>query len=296
MLRLSPNATGALFALMGFAIFSAHDALIKSLAGRYSTLQISFMIAIFTFPQVIVLLLSDRAPGTLIPKNPLLLSIRGLTGTLGAVFAFYTFSVLPLAEAYVLLFATPLLITLLAVPVLGEKLGIRRLCAVIVGLLGVMIVLRPGTSSMSWGHASAMAGSLMGACTALITRKIGRQERPVVILTFVALVNFMLMGSLMPLVYVPMAGLDMAVIAVVALLSGTGIQMQIQAYRRAEAVVVAPMQYSQMIWAVIFGWCFFNESVDALTLLGAAIVAGSGIYIVLREARLKAIAEATSES
>lgn len=287
MLRLSPNATGALMGLVSFALFAGHDALIKSLAGRYSAIQISFTIACFSFPLLIGMLATDRTSGTLLPVNRAWVMLRGMTGTFGAVAAFYAFKVLPFAEVYVLLFATPLLVTVLAVPMLGEKVGLRRALAVLTGLIGVLIVLRPGTSDLSLGHFAALASAFCGATSALITRRIGRQERAAVFVIYVTMTNFTLMGLALPFVYVPMSGPDLAVMALVALLAFTGMQFMIQSYRRAEAGIVAPMQYSQMIWAIFYGAMFFGESPDGVTLLGAAIVSGSGLYIVLRETRLK---------
>jgi len=286
-MRLSPNATGALMGLVSFALFAGHDALIKGLAGRYSAIQISFTIACFSFPLLIGMLATDRTVGTLLPVNRYWVILRGITGTFGAVTAFYAFRLLPFAEVYVLLFATPLLVTVLAVPLLGEKVGLRRALAVITGLIGVLIVLRPGTSGFSMGHIAALAAALCGATSAIITRRVGRQERPAVFVIYVTMTNFTLMGMALPLVYVPMTGPDLAIMALVALLAFTGMQFMIQSYRRAEAGVVAPMQYSQMVWAIFYGAMFFDETPDAVTLIGAAIVSASGLYIVLREARLK---------
>lgn len=285
MPKLSPNAAGALIALAAFAVFASHDALIKRLAGQYSPVQIVFSIAVFTFPMLLVMIAANRQPFTLIPRNPLLVVLRGIFGATAATLAFYAFSVLPMAEVYVLLFATPLLVTLLAVPFLGEKVGPRRVAAVIVGLLGVLIVLRPGSSALSLGHAAGLASAMLASCSAIIMRRVGRAERSEVLLLTVLMANFVLMGAGMPFVYVPMAGPDMAVMILVAVMAFTAMQLNIQAYRRAEAVVVAPMQYSQILWAILYGMLFFDEVPDVATLVGAGVVMSSGIYILFREAR-----------
>lgn len=287
MLRLSPNATGALLALAAFFVFSSHDALIKVLAATYSPVQIVFCIALFSFPLILLMIATDRASGTLLPRNPAWVWVRGLTVAGSSVCGFYAFSVLPMAQVYAILFGTPLMITLLSVPVLGEKVGWRRGLAVVVGMCGVLVVLRPGSAELSLGHLAALASAAMGAMTSVITRRIGQQERAAVLLLYAMAGNFVLMGVMMPWVYLPMPGPDLAMMIAIAAMAFTAMQLVILAYRRAEAVVVAPMQYSQIVWAVVFGTLFFQEQPDAMTLLGAAIVIASGVYIVWREARRK---------
>ena len=278
MPRLSPNATGALLALAAFFVFSTHDALIKRLADTYSPVQIVFSIALYSFPLVLLMLARDREPGTLIPQNPRLVLIRGVTVALSSITGFYAFSVL---------FGTPLMITLLSVPMLGEKVGWRRGLAVVVGMCGVLVVLRPGGADLSLGHLAALASATMGAFTSVITRKVGRQERSAVLLMYALMGNFILMGAALPFVYIPMPGTDLAVMVAIAVMAFTAMQLVILAYRRAEAVVVAPMQYSQIVWAVVYGALFFAEFPDLWTLVGASIVIASGLYIVLREARAR---------
>lgn len=285
MPRLSPNATGALLALAAFFVFSSHDALIKVLAAIYSPVQIVFCIALFSFPLILGMLAMDGASGTLRPRHPGWVWVRGLTVAGSSVCGFYAFSVLPMAQVYAILFGTPLIITLLSVPVLGETVGWRRGLAVVVGLCGVLVVLRPGSEDLSLGHLAALASAVMGATTSVITRRIGQQERAAVLLLYAMAGNFVLMGGMMPFVYLPMPGVDLAIMIAIAVLAFAAMQLVILAYRRAEAVVVAPMQYSQIIWAVVYGTLFFGETPDVMTLVGAGIVIASGIYIVLREAR-----------
>jgi drug/metabolite transporter (DMT)-like permease len=116
---------------------------------------------------------------------------------------------------------------------------------------------------------------------------VGRQERSAVLLLYALMGNFVLMGAAMPFVYIPMPGIDLAVMIAIAVMAFTAMQLVILAYRRAEAVVVAPMQYSQIVWAVVYGALFFAEFPDLWTLVGAGIVIASGLYIVLREARAR---------
>lgn len=284
MPRPSPNATGALLALAAFGIFSTHDALIKSLAATYSPVQIVFCIALFSFPLLLVMLALDRVHGTLLPIHPRLMVFRGVSVALSTVCAFYGFSVLPLAQVYAILFSTPMMITLLAIPLLGEKVGLHRAVAVAVGLCGVLVVLRPGSAPLSLGHLAALTSATAGALNAIITRRIGRQERPAVMLLYAMGGNFVLMGLAMPLAYRPMPGPDISVMIAVAALAFIAMQLVIHSYRLGEAAVVSPMQYSQILWATLYGTLFFGEFPRMTTLIGAALVIASGLYIVIREA------------
>jgi S-adenosylmethionine uptake transporter len=122
-----------------------------------------------------------------------------------------------------------------------------------------------------------------GALTSVIVRKIGQQERSVVLMLYPMVLTFFAMGAMMPFVYVPMSVVDLGMTAVMAFLGMLGALGIIAAYRTAPAVIVAPMQYSQIIWAALYGWLFFDESVDFYTAVGSAVIIASGIYIVLRE-------------
>ncbi|CUH39425.1 carboxylate/amino acid/amine transporter [Jannaschia seosinensis] len=276
---------GILTALGAFALFAAHDVVIKTLGVDYAVFQIVFFSVLSTFPFVTFMLLRDAEVGTLIPRHPWWSALRTLSAVITGFTAFYAFSSLPLAQVYAILFAAPLVITILSIPILGEKVGIHRGAAVIVGLVGVMIVLRPGTTHLALGHAAALAAAVFGALTSVIVRKIGREERAAVLMLYPMMANFLVMGILMPFVYRPMPLPDLGLWLLMAALAFLGGLGMIQAYRRADAVLVAPMQYSQIIWAAIYGWLFFGESVDGATALGAAVIIASGLYIVLREGR-----------
>ena len=282
---MSPNVRGALFALAAFAIFSTHDVIIKILGGSYSPVQVVFFSVLLSFPLATVMLMRDTTAGTLIPRHPWWLALRTAAAVLTGVSAFYAFSVLPLAQTYAIIFASPLIITVLAIPVLGERVRLRRWMAVLVGLIGVMIVLRPGAEPLTLGHLAALAAAVGGSTAAIVVRKIGADERPVVMLLYPMVVNFAVMAALLPLVYIPMPVEHLGLLGVVALFAWTASRMIIVAYQSGEAAIIAPMQYSQIIWASLYGFLFFDEVIDAPTAIGAGVIIASGLYIVLRESR-----------
>ncbi len=282
---MSHNIKGVLFALGAFAIFATHDVIVKFLGGQYAPFQIIFFSALLTFPLATFMLMRDPTHGHLRPVHPWWTAVRTIAAVVGAVSVFYAFSVLPLAQVYAILFATPLLITILSIPILGEIVRFRRWAAVMVGLIGVIVVLRPSQADLSLGHGAALLGAFAAAFASIIVRKIGREERSVVLLLYPLVANFVVMAAILPFVYVPMPIEHLGLVGVISAFAFVAGLMMIAAYTNADAAIVAPMQYSQIIWATIFGMVLFDEFPDSATLMGAAIIISSGLYIVFRESR-----------
>jgi drug/metabolite transporter (DMT)-like permease len=276
---------GTLLALLAFAVFATHDVFIKYLGASYSAFQLIFFSSLLSFPLATLMLMRDSTAGTLRPANPGWIAIRTISSSLGAICAFYAFSVLPLAEVYALIFAMPLLITILSIPILKERVSAHRWAAVLFGLAGVLVVLRPGSAELNLGHAAALSAACFAALGSVILRRVGRQERPVVIMLYPLLLNFAVSGVALSRVYKPMPIEHLGMIGIIALLAFTAGLLLISAYKAAEAAIVAPMQYSQIIWATVFGLTLFNETIDTRTLIGSSIIILSGIYIVFRESR-----------
>lgn len=280
----SHNTKGAFLGLAAFAVFSIHDVIIKQLGGTYSTFQIVFYSALLTFPLLTLVMIGDSRPGTLRPRHPWWLALRSISGSVSALSAFYAFSVLPLAEVYAFIFASPLIVTVLAIPILGETIRLRRGAAVLLGLVGVMVVLQPGASPLTTGHIAALVAAVAGATAAVVVRKIGREERGVVMILYPMMVNLFVAALALPFVYVPVAIEDLGWLALDAILVLIAMATLVAAYSRASAIFVAPMQYSQIIWGVAFGALLFGEYPGRNVYAGVAIIALSGLYILRREA------------
>lgn len=284
----SHNLRGALLALLAMGVFATHDVVVKFLGAHYSPFQIIFFAALLSFPVLTVLLLTDAEEDSLRPRHPWWVAARtGLSVVNGAA-AFYAFSTLPLSQVYAILFASPLIITVLAIPMLGERVRARRWAAVVVGLAGVLIVLRPGQAALSAGHVAALASALCGSMISVIVRKIGNEERSIVLLMYPLLGNVVAMGLALPFVYLPMPGSHLGLLGVISLFGLIGAWLVILAYRAGEAVIVAPMQYSQILWATAYGYFLFQERPDMATGIGAGVIIASGLYIVFRESRVGA--------
>jgi S-adenosylmethionine uptake transporter len=278
----SKPALGAGLALIGFAVFSLHDALIKSVSG-VPTFQIAFFAVLFSFVPFSIYLALAKPERSFRPRVPGLLALRCLFTTTGLLSAFYAFGNLPLAEVYSLLFATPILITLLAIPVLGERVRAFRWFAIALGMTGVIIVLQPGSTELTLGHLAAALAAICTAITSVVTRRIGSREHGVTLILYPMLVNVIVCGALTALVYVPLQADMLLRIASLGMLTVMGQSLIMQAYRRSEAQFVAPMQYSQMLWALFYGALVFDEAINNTVLAGAGIIVLSGLLFIWRE-------------
>ncbi|ADE38722.1 DMT family transporter [Candidatus Puniceispirillum marinum] len=277
------SAKGAFLSLVGFGLYSTHDVVVKYLGGFYTPFQIMFFSVLFSFPLVTLYILRNPRTGSLWPHHPVQMSIRVLATSLSGFCTFYAFSVLPLAQTYALLFLTPILITVLSIPVLGERVGLHRGLSVLVGFIGVLVVLQPGDVSFTLGHLAGLGGVVGAATNSLITRRIGQREKMAVMLLYPMLGNFLIMGSVLPFVYEPMPLLHLGSIAILALLGFLAMFFIVSAFQNANAAIIAPMQYSQILWAGFFGLILFSDQVTISLVAGSALIIASGLYIVKRE-------------
>ena len=189
---MNSNLRGALMSLAAFGFYATHDVVVKLLGAHYTSFQIMFFSGLMGFPLVTLMMMGDRRDGTLIPRHPWWTALRTVSAVATGVMGFFAVSKLPLAQCYAIFFAMPLLITLMAIPLLGEKVGPRRGMAVIVGLVGVMIVLRPGGGDgLGIGHLAALGAAITGALTSVIVRKIGAEERSVVLMLYPMVLTFL---------------------------------------------------------------------------------------------------------
>lgn len=273
---------GAGFALAGFAVLALHDALIKSLVG-YSVFQIIFFAVLFSLVPFSLYIATDGSQGNLRPVQPFWVLLRSGLMVGSAVFGFFAFRTLELAQAYALLFSIPVLVTLLAIPLLGERVRLIRGLAIVIGLSGVLIVLRPGEIELGAGHLAALLAALCGATSAVITRRIGASERSATLILYPVIANILFVGTMLVFVYRPMPIVDLGKMAAIGMLAMLGQLLIIRAYRAAQAAFVAPFQYSQMLWAVFYGYAWFGESPDRYVFAGAAVIILAGLMIIWRE-------------
>lgn len=198
-----------------------------------------------------------------------------------------------MADVYALAFCTPMIVTMLSIPILGERVGPRRWAAVIAGFVGVLVMVRPGFTTLAAGHLAALGTAFTGAGTVLIMRHLRGAEAPS---TMVATVMVGLLGvslPVLPFVFRAPDAADLALSAASGLMMGCAQFCILRALSAASAATVAPTQYSMMIWAVIYGVIVFGTPVSPYVLAGAAIVVASSLYTMNRERTLARIARAS---
>jgi drug/metabolite transporter (DMT)-like permease len=279
-------ASGIGLGALAFGLFSMMDALIKWLSASYSIPQLVVFNALFALIPIALLIVRRGGLRQLRTGRLGLHILRGTLGMLGSFLAFSAYSRLPLADAYAIIFATPLLITALSVPILGEAVGWRRWSAVVVGFVGVLIMLRPGVAPIGAGSLAALGAACASACAILLVRKLSVTETTTSIAFYSSLTVLVLMSALFGHSFVVPGIFDLALMAGSGLLGGSALLILIAAYRRSPAALVAPFQYTQMLWAIVLGALFWGDLPEAAMLLGAAIVATSGLFILYRETAL----------
>ena len=281
----SSNLKGAALGLSAMALFACADVTIKFLGTGYSPFQIIFFSCLMLVPLLAAMAMADPVPGSLRPLQPKLMALRCAVVVVNGVLTTYAFASLPLAQCYAIFFTMPIFITLLSAVALRERIDLLRGGAVLVGLLGVVVALDPDGAALQWGHAAALLGALFGAANYVMIRKSGGQERTVVMILYPIMAQLLVAAVVLPLVFVPMPGRDLALTGFMAVASFGGYLLIIAAYRRAPGIVVAPMQYSQILWAAILGALLFGESMSVRTIFGVALIMASGVVIVARQDR-----------
>jgi drug/metabolite transporter (DMT)-like permease len=282
----SSAALGIGLALLAFALFSSMDAMVKWLSAGYPVHQMLFFNALFSL--LPVALMTWRAGGLrqLRTDRMGLHLLRGAFGMLAGFSAFSAYSMMPLADAYAIIFTTPLLITVLSIPLLGETVRWRRWSAILVGFVGVLIMLQPGSGSFDLAAGAALLAASASAMSIVLVRKLSTTETTASIAFYANITVVLVMGASLPFDFVWPSLADLALMGAAGLAGGTALMLLIAGYRRAPAAVVAPFQYSQMLWGVLLGFLVWNDVPAPSVVVGATIVVGSGLFILYRDVML----------
>jgi S-adenosylmethionine uptake transporter len=277
----SPPLRGALLSLAAFCAYACCDVSIKALGQGQNSFEVMFLSAACTLPFVAAqIFLTDRK-ASLRPRLPGLTAARVIVTLIGISLVTYTFGHLPLAQCYAVFFTMPLLITVIAWPFLGEPIDLLRGAIVLVGFAGVLIALQPGKTEFHLAHLTAAGGALTGAINSLLLRKIGHRESAGVILLYPTLFQLLASACILPFVWQPLSWHEIQIGVQLGALGTLGGLSIIAAYRVAPAIVVAPMQYSQIFWASILGYIFFHEVPGQTTAIGIAVIIAAGFVLLL---------------
>jgi drug/metabolite transporter (DMT)-like permease len=217
-------------------------------------------------------------------------ALRGILVLASSVMFVTALSLLPLADATAVNYSTPVLVILLAVAFLGERMTPSRIAFVVAGIVGMLLIVRPGSDLFQGGSLYAVAAAFCYAIYQILTRLMASED-PRLLLFYPALLGVVLMSAIAPTLDWPaaMPWPHVALIVVGGLLGTMGHFLFILAFRHAPASALTPFTYMQLVWATLLGWLVYGEFPDALTLAGMAVIAGSGLLITLHERRRRRI-------
>ncbi len=271
------------------ALFAVADTTSKYLSVSLPIVQIQWIRYVLFFGMAI--LLTRRLPWrSLRPNNPKLQLLRGLAVTGSSVLFVFGVRQMSMAQATTISFLSPLLITVLSIPLLGEVVGIRRWGAVLAGMVGVLIVVRPGSSGFQPAALWGVASSLCWSTALIVTRKISTTDQATTTVLWSAGFGAIALGFAAPFVWTWPSGPQWGLMLMLAVLSSLGQWMVILAHRMAPASLLAPFTYSQLIWAISAGFAVFGALPDHWTLAGASVIIASGLYTAHRERVRRAMA------
>ena len=263
-------------------LFAVADTTSKYLSTSLPVVEIQWIRYVLFFG--LAVLLARRMPlRGLRPNNPKLQILRGLLVTGSSVLFVFGVRQMSMAEATTISFLSPLLITILSIPLLGEVVGIRRWGAVLVGMAGVLIVVRHGTSGFQPAAFWGMASSFCWAAALIITRKISTTDLATTTLLCSAGIGAVTLSFVLPFGWAWPSAAQWCLVLMLGVLSSLGQWMVILAHRQAPASLLAPFSYSQLIWAIGTGFLVFGALPDRWTIAGAAVIIASGLYTAHRE-------------
>jgi drug/metabolite transporter (DMT)-like permease len=274
---------GILLMCAAVLIFTVSSTMVKALGSGYPVAQIVFFRCLLAFLPLYVAI--RRAGGwvTLRTKRPGAHTFRVVVGGLALFIGFWALTLMPLADYYAFTYAAPLFATMLSIPILGEQVGIRRWSAVAVGFVGVLIMLRPGVQSFDFASLVAIAAAFTYALAIIAVRNLARTESSASAVFYFTLAGLVLSGAALPFDWRDPTLQEWALLLGLGVVSGFGQILMTDAYRLAPPAVIAPFDYTSMLWALVFGYVLFGDFPEPMVLAGAAVIIASGVYIIYRE-------------
>lgn len=274
----------AMLAAVGF--FAMMDAFLKLMSAHYPALEVSALRGAASVPFV---LLSVALRGQLRALRPVRWRMHLLRGVLAIVMLstfVYSVRVLPLADAYSVFLAAPLLVTALSMPLLGERVDVRRWVAITIGMLGTLVVLKPtGVGLASLGALAALVAAFCYALSAISIRVLTRTDSTVSMVFWFMLMLAVFGGLLAAPSWVPLEREHWPWLVAVGILGAFGQHFVTEAFRHAPASTVAPFEYTAMLWAVAIDWVIWRHAPSLSMLAGGAVIAGCGLFLILLERR-----------
>lgn len=279
---------GILLTLACVGVFGTQDAVAKLLVQDYSPFQVA-MLRYWGFAAFALIMVSRQAPlrQALRSKAPGLQVMRGVM-LMTDIWLFATaLQTVPLGELQAISMLTPLLVTLFAIPLLGEKVGLFRLTAVGAGMLGALIILRPGGVPLDWGAGAGIAASVCYALYMVITRKVTAVDSAATTMTYTALVGLVLSSAVGVFFWQNLVWNDVLLVLVVTITTCLGHWLMTLSLSMAPASVLQPFNYFSLPWAIVLSIVIFGQWIDPISLLGAGVIVAAGLVVMARERKLQ---------
>ena len=269
--------------LLSMIMIPIMDGLAKILCADYPIAEIVWARYFFHLLFMLPLIIYKYGPTALLPPNIGLQIIRGGLLLSSTILFFAAIANRPLADCLALVFVYPIIVTALSSILLGEKVGARRWGAVSVGFFGALVIIRPGLSYVDQGTIYAISAGAIYALYVIATRKLSGSTKPIVTLTFTALLGAVIMSAWIPFHWVTPSTIDWYLMAAMGGCAALGHFLLIKAIDHAPVSILAPFGYSEIIMATVIGFVVFGDFPDITTWLGVAIIISSGVYISIRE-------------
>ena len=276
---------GIVLMLIAVGLFVVMDTTAKYLSQSYSVLEVMWARYLF-HALTLVVFLRKRLIFTLRTERPLLQLLRSTTLLAGTGFFVFGISFIPLADASAIFFLAPILVTALSMPLLGERVGLRRWIGVLIGFIGAAIVIRPGTGMMNVGSLLILAAAFVYAIYMITTRVLNRTDSALTTTVYSSVVGTVACCIAAPFVWVMPDAKSWALMVMLGILGAISHYILILSFRYAPAAVVSPFDYSRLIWSVLFGVIIFGDIPDVWTIVGSLVIAASGLYILHREQKV----------
>jgi drug/metabolite transporter (DMT)-like permease len=286
--RLSGNARGAVWMLASAVTFTVMTMLIKFLGADYPATLQTFYRQLFGL-LVMIPIIARNPSAAFRTTRPGILLFRALAGTVGMILGFYAYQKMPLADANALSFTRTLWLVPLAAFVLKEQVGPRRVGATVVGFLGALLMLQPATQGeMGWPAIAALVAALLIALTVTGMKIMTRDHTTTTLMAWSAVLGFVL--TIPPALFAwrwP-TFVDLLLLAAMGVLGTVTQATYIKGMSEGDAAVMAPIDYTRLVFAIVFGYLLFGDVPNLMTMTGATIIIGATLYITLRESHLRA--------
>jgi len=297
---------GIFYLILGLAVFSLQDVIMKHFSDQLALQQVIFLRGLVTLTIVAALLARSGSPAAFRTRRPVLCLLRGVAGFTCFTSFSMALATLPLAEAMPLYYTSPLFVMALAMPLLGERVGLRSWLSILAGFLGVVLVAQPSADGIEPGMVLALIAALAYAAQSLLARLLAPTESALGI-TFYSQLTFIAVSGALGLAFgsgwldqldhpsarylfrawsVP-TSVQAGLIIALGVIAAAGFYCISQAYRLGRASAVAPFEYSSLPFAIFWGWLIWSSVPAAATLLGSSLIVGSGLYAMHLEIRRK---------